>query len=413
MANEDHLAILKRGVETWNQWRQANPEVVPNLSRSDLCGAILTGINFEGADLSLAYLRGADLTKANLSGAKLSSYLEGANLGHAILTHASLYAALLDSTTFSGANLSRAYLSGAFASRANFRDANLRGANLSARLVGAIFSGADLGQANLSGSDLTDADLSCANLTGATLVHAKVTGADFNEARIGLTTFGHMDLNSVRGLNTVKHSSRSEIGNATIGQSKGAIPEAFLRGCGLQEWEIEAAKLYRTDLTPGQASEILYRVHHLRTNPAIQFNSCFISYSSKDQAFAERLYNQLQDAGVRCWFAPEHLKIGDRFRQRIDEAIRLHDKLLLVLSKHSLASSWVEEEVEGALEKERRRKTAVLFPIRIDEAVSRSRKAWAASLRRTRHIGDFSLCEDEASYSKAFKRLLSDLKAGA
>ncbi len=71
---------------------------------------------------------------------------------------------------------------------------------------------------------------------------------------------------------------------------------------------------------------------------------CFISYSSKNQAFAERLYNELQGKGVRCWYAPEDLKIGERIRVGIDEAIRVHDKLLLVLSKHSVASDWVEKD---------------------------------------------------------------------
>jgi len=50
------------------------------------------------------------------------------------------------------------------------------------------------------------------------------------------------------------------------------------------------------------------------------------------------------------------LKIGDRFRQRIDEAIRLHDKLLVILSANSVQSDWVREEVESCLEREWREK---------------------------------------------------------
>ena len=79
----------------------------------------------------------------------------------------------------------------------------------------------------------------------------------------------------------------------------------------------------------------------------IDYYSCFISYSSKDDAFAKRLYADLQSNHVRCWFAPEDLKIGDRIRTGIDEAIRVHDKLLLILSKSSVASGWVEREVKA------------------------------------------------------------------
>ena len=72
--------------------------------------------------------------------------------------------------------------------------------------------------------------------------------------------------------------------------------------------------------------------------------------------------------------------------------------------------SWVDE-VEAALEKERKQNKLVLFPIRLDEAVMETDQAWAASLRRTRHIGDFRAWEDHDQYQKSFDRLLRDLKA--
>jgi hypothetical protein len=147
------------------------------------------------------------------------------------------------------------------------------------------------------------------------------------------------------------------------------------------------------------------------TGAAFDFYSVFISYSSADQAFAERLHAGLQAKAVRCWFAPEDLKIGDKFRSRIDESIRFHDKLLLVLSRDSIPSQWVEKEVETAFERERRENRVVLFPIRLDDEVLHTNEAWAADIRRTRHIGDFTKWENHADYSKAFERLLCDLKA--
>jgi C4-type Zn-finger protein len=55
-----------------------------------------------------------------------------------------------------------------------------------------------------------------------------------------------------------------------------------------------------------------------------------------------------------CWFAPEDLKIADKLRTRIDESIRLYDKLVVILTENSTRSAWVEEEVKAALEKERK-----------------------------------------------------------
>lgn len=142
---------------------------------------------------------------------------------------------------------------------------------------------------------------------------------------------------------------------------------------------------------------------------AITYNSCFISYSNKDEALARRLYTDLQTHGVRCWFAPADMKIGDKIRSRIDEAIHVQEKLLLLLSEHSVASDWVESEVEVALEKEQQQHRNVLFPLRLDESVLLTTQPWAAKVRRTRHIGDFTHWTNPQAYQQAFERLLNDL----
>lgn len=41
MANEEHIAILKQGVEVWNNWRQENPDIRPDLSTLSLSESIL------------------------------------------------------------------------------------------------------------------------------------------------------------------------------------------------------------------------------------------------------------------------------------------------------------------------------------------------------------------------------------
>src|SRR6266566_1061347 len=248
-----------------------------------------------------------------------------------------------------------------------------------------VLRGRDGGNIILLLDDLSEADLHGANLHRACL----------REARVGSTIFADVDLSTVRGLDSIKHVGPSTIGIDTIIRSQGHIPESFLREAGVPNSIIEAIPSLIGFLKP------------------IDFYSCFISYSSKDQDFAERLYADLQSKGVRCWFAPEDLKIGDKLRPRIDESIRLYDKLLIVLSEHSIASNWVAYEVERALNKEPQGIPNVLFPIRVDAAVMESKAGWAEDIKSTRHIGDFTRWKNHDDYQKAFSRLLRDLKAEA
>lgn len=374
MANEEQVRVLREGVEAWKRWREEHPDVRPDLSEAYLAGADLRGVGLWQANLGGACLREASLRGANLS---------GANFWHADLSGADLSGARLYEAKLSWANLSGADLSGAILSWTDLNTADLRHANLS----GANLEGADLHLAKLS-----EANVSLAYLNGVNLSWADLSGVDFRGARVAYTVFSDVNLSDVKGLEAVVHKGPSTIGIDTVYASGGRIPEVFLRGCGVPD-------------------ELIAYVRSLVVR-AIEFYSCFISYSSKDQDFAGRLHTDLQAKGVRCWFAPEDLKIGDRVRQRLHEAIRVQDKLLLILSEHSVASDWVELEVEAALEKERRRDGQdVLFPVRVDGAVMTADEAWAAEIRRTRNIGDFSRWKDHDAYAAAFERLLRDLKA--
>ena len=163
------------------------------------------------------------------------------------------------------------------------------------------------------------------------------------------------------------------------------MPLAFLRGAGLPD-------------------KLIDHLPSLLSLP-FQFYSCFISYSSKDDEFVRRLHADLQDKHVRCWIAPEDLKIGAKILDTLDEAIRLRDKLLLVLSETSIASEWVEDEVTKAFAEERRRGVTVLLPIRLDDAVFTANEAWAVKRRDNRHIGDFRRWKEHDAYQKALARL--------
>ena len=432
MANPEHLAILKQGVKQWNKWRVDHPPVKPDLGEAqlgerylfpevgegihepeplgnaDLSGARLSVTELSGADLREANLQGADLRGANLFGADLRTAnisradlrradLSRANLGRADLDRADLggaqlRVAKLNSTSLAGANLREASLSEADCSWALFRGSDLTGAELDR---------ADLTGARLSGADLNGANLTAANLGGTDFSRANLVGTDFSHVLAQSTRFTAVDLSVAKGLETVRHYAPSTVGIDTIYKSRGKIPEVFLRGCGVPD-------------------EFIAYIGSMVGRP-IEFYSCFISYSTKDQQFAERLHADLQAKAVRYWFAPHDIKGGRKIHEQLDEAIRLHDKLLLILSEHSMSSNWVKTEIANAREREKREGKQLLFPITLVpfEAI----KKWKLfdadigidSAREIREyfIPDFSNWKEHDSYQTAFQRLVKDLKAGA
>ncbi len=144
-----------------------------------------------------------------------------------------------------------------------------------------------------------------------------------------------------------------------------------------------------------------------------EFYSCFISYSHQDEKFAHKLNNTLRKNNIHVWYAPEELKPGIKIHEEIDKAIRLFDKLLIVLSDSSMQSDWVKTEIRKAHKKELRDGTQILFPISIVDFSkikewelfdSDTGKDLAVELREYL-IPDFSNWNDCSSFDESFKEL--------
>ena len=398
MANEKQLDVLNKGVDAWNSWHSENPETKINLSGAKLNFINLDGINFSGANLSHASFFKTTLRRANLGGTNLQSTnfidsdLSDSDIKNASLTFANLTQASLCGANLSGADLTSATLSGV----------NMIGANLSA----ALLYGTNLRGANLSGADFNHADISAANFSSVEFIGKEATlrlalsfgadlgkdfqsGANLSGVKLSNTIFADTDLTPVRGLDSCQHMTQSIVDHRTLERSKG-VPISFWRGCGLPDHMID------------QLSSIV--------EEGLQYYTCFISYSSQDQEFADRLHADLQDNGVRCWFATHDLPIGAKTWDGIDQAIRTRDKVLLILSEDAIASGWVEDEVTTTFAEERRRDDLMLFPIRLDSAVMDADEPWAGKLRDNRNIGDFTKWKDHDAYKMAFNRVLRDLK---
>jgi hypothetical protein len=366
MADVEHLERALQGVEVWNRWRDRRPAVRPDLCRADLAGARLFGANLAGTDLRAAILRMANLRQAMLLRADLSeANLDKADLVEADLREAGLSCALLREASLHRANLEEADLRGADLAWADLTDANLR-------------------RANLSGARLEEADLRGADLRGAVLAGAGLAGA-----RMGLTILDAVDLSAAQGLEHVRHLGPSTIGVDALYPSGGRIPAAFLHGAGVAEAFI-AAPLGRW--------------------PA--YRSCFLSYSTRDAGFAERLHADLERRGACVWRAPHGLQVGDRIRDALDEAVSTHDTLCVILSAHSTPSRWLGREVAAALEAEQRRPgKARLLPLVLDDSLSGAEGRWAAALRNGHPVADFRAWQEPLAYAAALEELLRALQA--
>lgn len=317
----------------------------------------------------------------------------------------------LSEADLSGADLAWADLSGAVLRRADLSGADINRANLSgADLIEAILRGADLGRADLRGADLNGADLSGAEINHANLSGADLSGAGLSNALCHATTFARCDLSRARGLDAVRHTYPSTIGVDTLALT---LQGAGGRFTPEQRTFFENAGVPRTllDYLPGL----------LETHP-IQFFSCFISYGTQDEKFADRLYRDLKGHGVTCYKYDVDALVGRGVWANIDQAIRAHGKTIVICSPSSLQRPGVQREIERALQREDdltsrqadqpdiKIDTDVLFPVRLDDYVLDKWEHPRQADVTAKHIGDFrGWDQDEANYNRGLEQLLRAL----
>ena len=81
-------------------------------------------------------------------------------------------------------------------------------------------------------------------------------------------------------------------------------------------------------------------------------SSVFLGHNSNDKLLARRLAKDLSYAGVTVWVDEAGIKLGDSLLAKIEDGIKGSDYLAVILSLHSIDSSWVQRELRIALMKE-------------------------------------------------------------
>ena len=185
MANQEHLAIFRKGVEGWNNWRANNPEIKPDLS-----GENLSWIIFCEADCLEIIENNAAESSRFFKESTIKTDLMRVNFTHTNLSEVNLSRACLMWADLSWANLINATLAGAILKFAKVYEAKLINADLRcADLEGTRLASADLSCAKLMWTDIREADLkdgnlSQANLTQSHLGEAKALAANFSGATL-------------------------------------------------------------------------------------------------------------------------------------------------------------------------------------------------------------------------------------
>lgn len=358
----DLIKLLDKDPESWNKWRDENPSIRPDFSRADLSDRDLSLRDFHYVNFTHTKLIGANLSDCNLASADLSSaQLQSSTINRTLAEWANFSDACLDDATLMGSSFEKAQME---------RTSMLK--------VNAARSSFEM--AILDMADLTEAYLSSTSFLGACL-----RGAVLSNARLGLTVFVDTNLYGAVRLESCMHGTFSYIDHRTLAQS-GKVNFDFMKACGVPESLIR----HYPNLVKG----------------TIRYMDCFISCSEADIEFAELLYRNLEGSGVNCWLYKHDMPWGARQWDSIDSAITENDKLILVLSKDSIQSEWVEDEITKAFAEERQRKKDILLPLRLDDAVMTSSEPWASKVKNSRNIADFQHWRNSEQYRNLLHQLL-------
>ncbi len=93
----------------------------------------------------------------------------------------------------------------------------------------------------------------------------------------------------------------------------------------------------------------------------------FISYTSSDEAFVDKLASDLSSFGTDVFYAKWEIKVGDSIVDKINVALSTHDHLVVVLSASSVKSEWVQRELNSSMVRQLKDKKVKIKPVLIQD----------------------------------------------
>ena len=387
---------LSSALDVIRQLRTSNPELM-----LDLTGANLKGFDLRGMDLRVTLLREVELAYSDLRGANLA----GVDMTRSSLIEAKLQGANLEGARLMGVNLFGANLYRAKLSRSVLSFASIIGAGLGyADLTGADLKAAQLCVVNMNGAILRGANLLFASFYGADLAGVDFEGAIFNQ-----TVLAASDLSGSIGIDLALHDGASTLDGETLRSVGGQISENFLRGCGLDGWEVSMSRLYG-QLSPAEVQQVCSEILDARLKG--RSVRLFISYAHADYNFVSKLYKRLQSEGFTVWLDRHELSAGS-LQLQVHRALAEQDIVLVVLSRNSVESDWVENELEMARHREKGERRDLLCPIALDDTWQAKLNNQTQSARSLwRKLGDKYVIDFSGWKTKRFEVSFKQLTRG-
>lgn len=101
-----------------------------------------------------------------------------------------------------------------------------------------------------------------------------------------------------------------------------------------------------------------------KPNPGAAAPLVFVSHSSRDAMLARQIVSSLETNGIACWIAPRDIRPGSDYNAQIAAGLRTCTALLLLESRHSIASEQVIREVDAAANRR-----IPVIPVRMEATV--------------------------------------------
>ncbi|HEY0050497.1 MAG TPA: toll/interleukin-1 receptor domain-containing protein [Pyrinomonadaceae bacterium] len=102
----------------------------------------------------------------------------------------------------------------------------------------------------------------------------------------------------------------------------------------------------------------------------------FLSYAHKDIDLAKKIEAVLEGEGLQVWNAETEILPGDNFAEKISDALKASDAMVVLLTPESLNSKWIQWEIEYALSNKSYNRRVIPVLVGSEESVSLESIPW-------------------------------------